>query len=224
MRRFAIAAAAALLAAPLAHAEVRIVVFAAASYGGSMALAKRLIAGAPADVFISTDEASMEEATKGNAVKAESRVDFLSNALVLVAPNSAAFDSLSLQGDALAKALGDRKIATGDGATVPAAKYAKTALTELGLWDAIEPHLALTTDALAALAFVDRGEAPLGIVNAADATAETKVKIVATRPPILYPTAITDAAKTPEAAKFEDYLKGADARAVFAAQGVSLPK
>lgn len=253
MRRVAIAlAAASLLAAPLAHAEDRIVVFAAsslknaldsasaryhagggaevaASYGGSMALARQIIAGAPADVFISADEASMDEAAKGNAIKPDSRADFLANTLVVVAPKTAAFDSLRLDRDAFAKALGDQKLATGDVATVPAGKYARTALARLGLWEAVEPHLALTSDVRAALAFVARGEAPLGIVYATDAAAEPKVKIVATfpadsHPPILYPIAITLAAKHPEAAKFVDFLKAGDARAIFAAQGFGLPK
>ncbi len=47
----------------------------------------------------------------------------------------------------------------------------------------------------AALAYVARGEAPLGIVYATDAAAEPKVKIVASfppdsHPPIVYPFAV----------------------------------
>ena len=248
MRRLAYAlfAAFAVLAAPAAQAEDRIVVFAAASlktaldavstkyhaaggaevslsYGGSLALARQINSGAPADVFISADEASMDEAVKGNSIRPESRVDFLKNTLVVVAPKTGP-DSLKLDRDALAKAIGDSKLVTGDLATVPVGKYAKASLTKLGLFAVVEPHLALTADVRSALAFVARGEAALGIVYATDAAAEPNVKVVATfpddsHPAILYPIAITSGSKQPETSKFVEYIKGADARPIFAAQG-----
>ena len=87
----------------------------------------------------------------------------------------------------------------------------------------------MTPDVRTALAFVARGEAALGIVYATDAAAEPKVKVVAafpdaSHPPIRYPIAIVSGAKHPQAAKFFDYLTGAEAAAIFAGQGFEVLK
>ncbi len=170
----------------------------------------------------------MDEAAKANAIRADTRVDVLSNSLVLIAPKDAAFDKLALDPSGLGGALSSTKLATGDVGTVPVGKYAKAALTKLGLWETVEPHLALTSDVRSALNFVARGEAGLGIVYATDAAAEPKVKIVAvfpedSHPPILYPFAITAASKNAQTQQFFDYLKGPKAHALFAAQGFGTP-
>jgi molybdate transport system substrate-binding protein len=178
---------------------------------------------------MSADEPSMDEAVKGNAIRSETRIDLLSNKLVLVAPKTAPLAGVSLERDALAKAIGDTRLATGDVTTVPVGRYAKASLTKLGLWDVVEPHLAMTPDVRTALAFVARGEAELGIVYATDAAAEPNVKIVAafpddSHPPILYPIAITTESKNPEASKFYEYLQGGAAREIFAGQGFGAAK
>jgi molybdate transport system substrate-binding protein len=237
------------LAAGTALAQERIVVFAAASlktaldgaaadyrahggaevaisYGGSLNLARQIAAGAPADVFASADERSMDEAAKAGAIRADSRVDLLGNRLVVVAPKDAPIDALAFDAQAFEQAIGSGRLATGEVATVPVGKYAKASLTKLGLWSAVEPRLAMTSDVRAALAFVARGEAALGIVYATDAAAEPAVKIVATfpddsHPPILYPFALT-AASGEAAVSFLSYLKSAAGRAFFARQGFSV--
>jgi molybdate transport system substrate-binding protein len=107
---------------------------------------------------------------------------------------------------------------------VPVGRYAKEALHNLGLWTIVEPHLAMTDNVRAALAFVARGEAPLGIVYATDAAADATVKIVATFPeashaPILYPFALTASSHNDSAAKFLTYLKSPAGHAIFEKQG-----
>ena len=194
------------------------------SYGGSLALARQIMQGAPADLFISADEDSMNEAAKGGAINLESRVDFLGNTLVIVANKSSPLEKLALTPPDLAAAIGDGKVATGEVNSVPVGKYAKEALTNLGLWDAVSPHLALTDNVRAALVFVAHNEAPLGIVYATDATAEPSVKIVATFPasshkPIVYPMALTAASHNPSAARFLEFLRSPSGRAIFARQG-----
>jgi molybdate transport system substrate-binding protein len=250
MRRLAILLAALLAFAPPAFAADRLVVFAAASlktaldaaagayraggggevaisYGGSLGLARQIVAGAPADIFASADEESMDEAVKGGAIREGTRFDLLSNRLVVVAPKTSAIDALALDRDALGKAIGDGRLATGEVKTVPIGRYAKASLTKLGLWDIVEPHLAMTDNVRAALAFVARGEARLGIVYATDAAAEPGVKIVATipddsHPPITYPFAITAASHDDAAASFLDFLKSPAAGAIFKSQGFGL--
>jgi molybdate transport system substrate-binding protein len=246
MRRLVLFAALLAFAAPTFAAD-RLVVFAAASlktaldaaagayraggdgdvaisYGGSLGLARQIVAGAPADIFASADEESMDEAVKGGAIRAGSRFDLLSNRLVVVAPKSSAIETLALDREALAKAIGDGRLTTGEVDTVPIGRYAKASLTELGLWDVVEPHLAMTDNVRAALAFVARGEARLGVVYATDAASEPGVKIVATipddtHPRITYPFAITVASRNDSAAQFLDFLKSPAAREIFRAQG-----
>jgi molybdate transport system substrate-binding protein len=226
-----------LAAAQPAKAEAPVVVFAAASlktaldetaaafraeqgveikisYGGSLALARQLAQGAPADIFVSADEDSMDEAAKAEAIKT----------LVVVAAKNAPLQTLPLAAADMTAALGAGKLATGEVNSVPVGKYAKEALTNLNLWDAIAPHLAMTDNVRAALAFVARGEAPLGVVYATDAAAEPAVKIVATFPdsshkPIVYPAGLTTASANPAAAKFFEFLRAPATRAIFQRQG-----
>jgi len=195
------------------------------SYGGSLGLARQIVAGAPADLFASADEESMDEAAKGGAIKADTRADLLGNQLVVIAPGASPVKQLALTPDAFTAAIGAGKLATGEVETVPVGRYAKEALRNLGLWSAVEPHLAMTDNVRAALAFVARGEAPLGIVYATDAVADPTVKVVATFPeashaPILYPFALTAASHNVAAAgTFLAYLKSAAGRAYFERQG-----
>ena len=89
---------------------------------------------------------------------------------------------------------------------VPAGLYAKAALEKLGAWAAAEPKLAQAENVRATLAFVARGETPLGIVYETDAKIEPKVKIVGvfpddSYPPVTYPVAATATGK-PAAAHY----------------------
>ena len=77
----------------------------------------------------------------------------------------------------------------------------------------------------AALLYVSRNEAPLGIVYASDAQAERQVKVVArfpagSHPRIVYPCALVAGAKNSVAAKrFLDFLQTDAGRALFAKHG-----
>jgi molybdate transport system substrate-binding protein len=199
----------------------------AISYGGSLSLARQIAAGAPADVFGSADEDSMDVAAKAGALQAGSRVDLLRNRLVVVAPKAAPIETLALNPKAFDEAIGAGKLVTGEVNTVPVGKYAKASLSKLGLWSVVEPHLAMTSDVRTALAFVARGEANLGIVYATDAAAEPAVKIVATfpddsHPPILYPFALTATSHNAAARSFLSYLESEPGRAFFTRQGFTV--
>ncbi|MFO1102452.1 MAG: molybdate ABC transporter substrate-binding protein [Methylocystis sp.] len=194
------------------------------SYAGSMALAKQIESGAPAEIFLSADVPSMAYLADRNLIQPKTRFDLLGNTLVLIAPRTSKLEKVALTKDALAAAIGSGKIATGDVASVPVGKYAKAALDKLGLWDVAEPHFAFTDNVRSALMFVAREEAPLGIVYLTDAKSEPKVKIVATfpassHPPIVYPVALTANAKSDGPTKFLNFLKGPEAKAIFREQG-----
>jgi molybdate transport system substrate-binding protein len=128
---------------------------------------------------------------------------------------------------ALAAALGSGHLATGDPDSVPVGRYAREALTSLGVWIDVADHVARADSVRSALAFVDRGEAPLGIVYETDALIDKRVRVVDIFPdnshlPILYPIALTRAAK-PDAAKFVSYLSGPAGGVAFKAYGFAPP-
>lgn len=201
------------------------------SYAGSNALAKQIEAGAPADLFVSADEAWMDYADKAGAIRPGSRFNFLRNTLVLIAPaDGSAASGVSLSpglGPNLAKALAGGKLAMANTEAVPAGKYGKAALEKLGGWDAVKGQVAQAENVRAALLLVARGEAPLGIVYATDAAADPKVKVVATfpadsHPPIVYPAALIKTSVNSDAAAFLAFLKSAPARASFERQGFTV--
>lgn len=253
-RRLLGAAAAALLAPPAARAaDEPVLVYAAASltdvlqtiarqggfatvgfsFGASSTLARQIGQGAPAQLFVSADAAWMDAAEKTGRVEPGTRRDWAGNRLALVAPgrvepgappDGAAAVTARLRAALAAK---DARIATGDPAHVPAGRYAQAALGALGLWDEVGPRLARADNVRAALALVERGEAPLGITYRTDALASGRVQVVALFPaashaPIRYPVALLKDAN-PTARRFYRHLFGPEARAALAEAGFSAP-
>ncbi|HEV2559429.1 MAG TPA: molybdate ABC transporter substrate-binding protein [Microvirga sp.] len=195
----------------------------AVSYAASSALAKQIEQGAPADLFISADLDWMDDLQRKNLIKPESRRSILGNRIVLVAPADRA-QALDLKPGALAAALGGGRFATAAVATVPAGKYGKAALEHLGLWGEVSGKLAEAENVRAALLFVSRGEAPLGLVYETDARADPKVKVVArfpetSHPPIVYPVALTAASKSEEAPRFLTALRSPKSTEIFTREG-----
>lgn len=194
------------------------------SYAASSALAKQIEQGAPADVFISADEAWMDYLATRNLIEPETRFDLLGNGLVLIAPKDSTLTAKIVPSFPLASLLGDGRLAMADTGSVPAGKYGKAALETLGVWDAVKDKVAQAENVRAALVLVSRGEAPLGIVYATDAEADPTVKVLDTfpadtHPPIIYPVAITAASANTDARALVTYLKSTAARRVFEAQG-----
>ncbi len=109
------------------------------------------------------------------------RVDLLGNRIVLIAPRDTAFDRVRIApGFDLAELIGSGRLSMGDPDHVPAGIYGLQALESLGTWSAVQSRVARAKDVRAALALVERGEAPVGVVYATDAAISTKVKIVGT--------------------------------------------
>jgi molybdate transport system substrate-binding protein len=197
------------------------------SYAASSALAKQIEADAPADIFISADEDWMDYVAGKGLIRPETRSNLLGNTLVLIAPKDGA-GAVDLTPVALAKALGEGRLATGSVESVPAGKYGKAALEKLGLWAGVSNRLAQADSVRAALLLVSRGEAPLGIVYRTDAAADPNVKIVATfpdgsHPPIIYPIALTKKANAASAALLS-YIRSPKAAPFFETQGFTVLK
>lgn len=197
------------------------------SFAASSLLARQIEAGADADVFFSADTEWMDYLAERKLIRTGTRRDALSNRLVLIAPAGSTVALSIAPGFAIAAALGDSRLALADPDTVPAGKYAKAALTKLGVWDAVANKIARAENVRAALAYVARGEASLGIVYETDAKAEAKVRTVDTfpadtHPAIVYPVALTASANGSDAEAFLAYILSAKAAAVFKRHGFSV--
>lgn len=197
------------------------------SYAGSNALAKQIIEGAPADIFLSAAVNWMDEVEKAGLVAEGTRADLFGNTLVLVAHGAGAAPVEIGPGLDLAGLLGDGKLAMAMVDSVPAGQYGKASLESLGLWPSVEGSVAQSENVRAALKLVSTGEAPYGIVYATDAVADDAVTVVGTFPddshkPIVYPGALlTGAADAADRAFFEALSSDAgDAK--FAAQGFAI--
>jgi molybdate transport system substrate-binding protein len=194
------------------------------SFAASSALARQIGAGAPADLFVSADEPWMDDVEKKGLTRAGTRVSFLANRLVLIAPRTSTVKLTVGRNMKLAAALAGGKLAMADTEAVPAGKYGKASLVALGVWPSVEASVARAENVRAALLLVDRGAAPFGIVYETDARSSPNVRIVgyfpeSSHPPITYPVATLAASTSPEAEPFRKYLLSREGRAIFARYG-----
>jgi molybdate transport system substrate-binding protein len=193
------------------------------SYASSSVIARQIEEGAPADIFISADVDWMDDLAKRGLIVASSRRNLLANHLALIAPASSTVKIEIRRGMPLAAALGGGRLAVA-GPDVPAGRYAQASLQALGVWPSVEGHLARGENVRATLAFVARGETPLGIVYDTDAKVESAVRIVGlfpenTHPPIVYPVARVAASHNPDAEAVLQFIEGPKAAAIFARYG-----
>ena len=196
------------------------------SYAASSAIARQIEQGAPADVYVSADSHWMNYLAERKLIIAATRRDLLTNRLALIAPADSKVALKVGKGMPLAKTLGPGRLAVA-GPDVPAGRYARASLTALGVWDGVSGKLVQAENVRAALQFVARGEAPLGIVYDTDAKVEPKVRIVGlfpdgTHPKIIYPAAVVASSKNADAAKFLAFMSTPKAAAVFRKYGFTV--
>lgn len=191
--------------------------------GASSGLARQIREGAPADLFLSADEAKMDRLEKEGLLLAGTRRSVLSNTLVVVVP---ADSKLRISGPADLVGPAIRALALAEPKTVPAGIYARKYLEKRGLWDKLSGRVIPTENVRAALAAVEAGNAEAGIVYRTDARISKRVKIAyevprAEGPAISYPFAVlAGAAGTAGAArKLLAYLQSPSALTVFRRHG-----
>lgn len=195
------------------------------SFAASSALAKQMEAGAPASIFASADLKWMDYVEKKDLIVPSSRVVPIGNALVLVAPADKAKPVTIAKGMDIEALLGaNGRIATGLVDSVPVGVYAKLAFTNLGVWDKVAPRIVGAESVRAALALVERGEVPYGVVYATDAAIAKNVKVVAvfpadSHPPVEYPFALVKGQDTAAAKDFFAYLVGPEAKEIYKKYG-----
>ncbi|MCB2087598.1 MAG: molybdate ABC transporter substrate-binding protein [Sphingomonadaceae bacterium] len=180
------------------------------SFAGTPALARQIEAGAPADLFLAADEEWMEELEARQLLRSGSRRVIAGNRLVLVA--------------LVGKDTGGDRLAMADPNSVPAGRYGKAALENLGLWEEARTRFVPTENVRAALALVERGEVKQGLVYASDAAASRKVKVLktlpaASHPPISYPLAVLNGSTHSDASALADYIAGPEGQAILQKHG-----
>lgn len=195
------------------------------SFAASSALARQIEAGASADLFVSADQEWMDDVAARGLIVPATRVVFLGNRLVIVAAAGNRV-RVPLAPVPLARVLSAGPLAMADPDSVPAGRYGKAALTSLGVWQQVRGHVVAAENVRAALALVERGAAPLGIVYATDARAAPGMRIVAlfpalSHPPITYPLARLKASTCGDAEGFRRFLLSRAGKAIFARFGFS---
>lgn len=197
------------------------------SFASSSNLAKQIEQGAPADIFVSANTKWMKHLSeKGLTVKDSEKV-LLGNELVLIAPKNSQLKEVDVAKGEWVNSLNSLKkifLSVGNPDHVPAGQYAKEALINLKLWDKVEDKLARGNDVRAALALVERGEAPFGIVYSTDGKVSEGVNIVGVFPAdshkaVEYPVALLKDRDNAETKAFLAYLSSDDAKKIFMKYG-----
>jgi len=190
------------------------------SYAASSTLAQQIVNGADAEVFLSAD-AKWADHLASKCLVAQRR-NLLGNRLVVVLP---ADSTLKVEKPEDLLGAGIEHLALGEPKSVPAGKYAKQALTRLGLWDRLQGKVVSAQDVRHALTCVETGAAEAGIVYATDAAISKKVQVAAEIPekltePIRYPIVLLKHGESRAAAQaFYRHLSSPEATKVFKKYG-----
>jgi len=194
-------------------------------FGASNALARQIAAGAPADVFLSADDVSMDGLQANGFVKPDTRRVFASNQLVVVAARELAVP-LAVPNDLLRPEVKRIALAAPE---VPVGRYARQWLTSRGLAEAVKARSIVLDDARATLASVDSGNAEAGIVFLTDARIAKTARIAFTvseneQPYIVYVGAVMVGGDQPDLANdFLRLLVSPEGLAVLGAAGFRPP-
>lgn len=160
-----------------------------AVFAGSSSLARQIEHGAPADLFLSANEEWVQYLIENRHVTKDKVTLLAGNQVVLIQPSSSSLSAFDVAEPAQwQQRLTHARLAVGNTDSVPIGMYSKQVLMKLGVWDTVQPQLAQTNNARLALALVERGEAPLGMVYKTDALSSNKVSIVMEFDPALHST------------------------------------
>ena len=199
-----------------------------ASFAASSTLARQIENGAPAALFLSANAAWMDRLEALGLLQAGSRQDRLGNRLALLAsPDTAPPHAPIEPGFPLADWLGDGRLALADPDHVPAGRYARAALENLGVWQTVARSSVCAPHVRAALALIERGETPLGIVYESDVRVCPSCRVVGilpadSHPPIRYPLALIADQAGEAAHAFHAFLLSETAAGIFRRHGFTV--
>ena len=191
------------------------------NFGGSNALARQIVAGAPADLFLSAGEAPVDLLVEEGLVVEPDVQELLGNELVVVTRSEGG------QPGSFEALLSDRyaRVTIVDPGLGPAGRYAEQALQSAGTWEALLPKVVLASDVRAVLSYVESGNADAGIVYRTDAATRSGLSVAFAVPselhsPIRYLGAVperSDGSKA--AARLLEFLTSDDAADEFRRYG-----
>ena len=171
------------------------------SFAGSGTLARQIVAGAPADLYISADVNWMNWLQEAGAVAAGSKTIIATNRLVIAIGKDATLPKSPISA---AQLLEIRPIAMANPDYVPAGRYGRQALENLGLWKEISNRIVYGENVRVSLSLVARGDVAAAIIYRSDAKIEPRVKVAYTfdsddHQPINYPASrIERAGRNPQ--------------------------
>jgi molybdate transport system substrate-binding protein len=201
-----------------------------ATFAASSTLAKQIAAGAPAHLFLSANPEWMQYLQDRDLLAGKDRLDLLGNRLVLLrrSNDDKADELAALAG--LKAALGEERLIMGDPAHVPAGRYGRQALRNLGLWRGVRKQAVFGASVRDALALLARGQGRYAIAYATDASVHGGLAQAAAFPRrshdrIVYPLALLRERDGGPARAVFRYLQGKAARRIFEQYGFTfLPK
>lgn len=203
------------------HPETKILT----NYGSSGALAKQVVQGAPADIFISANQKWLDFLVSEGKVDAATAGVLAGNTLVV-----AGRKGLAVKGMDDLKEL--ERIAIGSPKSAPAGEYAEQAMRKAGIYGDLEQakKLVMAKDVRQALLYADRGEVDAAFVYRTDALLARQAAIVFEVPaelyaPVTYPMGMTTAGSAnAEGRDFHAFLGSSQAREILKKFGFSIGK
>lgn len=198
------------------------------TYASSGDLQTQIEGGLEADLFMSAALSNMDALVEEGLIDENSVVELLKNDVVLI--KGTGMDTKVTSFEDITNA---QSIAIGDPESVPAGKYAKEILTNIGNYEEVEKKVSLGKDVTEVCSQVAEGSAEVGIVYATDVlganSSEEKVEVIKTaeddmmETPVIYPLGIAADTTNKETAKvFADFLQSEEALTVFAQNGFSV--
>lgn len=187
------------------------------SFAAAGILRKQVEEGVPADIFFTPGKKEMDELQRKGLIIPETRTDLLGNEIVLVVAKEKKNEIRSFA-DLADKA---QSITIGHPETVPAGKYARETLQNLGLWGKLEKRILYAKCVRTVLAYVDSGNVDAGLVYRSDTTVMKSGALVAVAPkgahsPIHFTiAALTSSKRRQETKRFMEFLKSPEASAIF---------
>lgn len=196
------------------------------NFAGSNVLAQQIEAAPAADVYLSANEQWMDYLREAGRIERDTRRNFASNRLVIIAHRDGLFQ---LKDPARLADLDFRYLSLADPEAVPAGRYARQYLQSIDadgqLWDRLKRRVAPAPDVRAALAVVEADPQLLGIVYRTDAATSRQVRVLyevpaGEGPEIRYSAALVKDAPHPEEGKrFLAFLSGPEAMGVLREMG-----
>ena len=190
------------------------------NFGGSGTLAKQIADGAPADLFISANQESMDYLSEKKLIDGRDPAVFAFNQLVFV--GKPGLNVASLQDTVRLE-----KIAIGSPKRAPAGQYAMEAFKKAGIDNQLEKKLVMARDVRECISFVNRGEVNGAFVYKTDADQimAKDLSVLFTVPQDLYPRVTYPMAMTAkgsqksEVTDFYRFLQSPEAKMVLSKYG-----